>query len=182
MAADETRHRTSPRGPTPTDAVRRVLVSRCINGPPIRYNQTNVEVRSDIWDRWAQEGRLVPFCSELESGFAVPRPPAEILGGDASAVLLGQAPVLEDTGGDVTDLFRKGAELTVAHAIEHRCVVAVLTDGSPSCGSTYTYDGSFTGGTVTGMGVTARLLADRGIPVFSESQLEEADRVLRASG
>ena len=182
MAADETRQRSSPHGPTPSDDIRRVLVSRCINGPPIRYNQTNVEVRSDIWDRWSQAGRLVPFCSELESGFAVPRPPAEILGGDASAVLTGRTPVLEDTGGDVTAMFLRGAELAVAHAIEHGCVVAVLTDGSPSCGSTYTYDGSFTGGTVNGMGVTAKLLADRGIPVFSESQLEEADKILRASG
>ena len=179
MDADETRVRSAPDRPNPADGVRRVLVSRCINGPPIRYNQTNVEVRSDIWDRWASEGRLVPFCSELEAGFAVPRPPAEILGGDASAVLMGRASVLEGTGGDVTDLFVQGAELAVAHAIEHGCVVAVLTDGSPSCGSTYTYDGSFTGRTLTGMGVTARLLADRGIPVYSENQLEEADEVLR---
>ena len=139
MAADETRDQSSPDGLTPADTVPKVLVSRCINGPLIRYNQTNVGVKSDIWDRWASEDRLVPFCSELESGFNVPRPPAEILGGDASAVLTGKAPVLEDTGGDVTDMFLKGAELAVTHLIKHGCVVAVLTDGSPSCGSTYTY-------------------------------------------
>jgi uncharacterized protein YbbK (DUF523 family) len=164
-----------------TRAQAKVLVSRCINGPPIRYNQTSVEVRSEIWDQWAAEGRLVPFCSELEAGFAVPRPPAEILGGDGSNVLAGDAVVLEDTGSNVTDRFLEGAKLAVARALKHGCVVAVLTDGSPSCGSTYTYDGSFSGDTIVGMGVTARLLADHDTPVFSEDQLEEADKVLRGA-
>jgi len=159
-----------------------VLVSGCINGQPIRYNQTNVDVKSDIWDRWAAEGRLVPFCPELSAGLAVPRPPAEILGGEGATVLAGDAVVLEDTGGDVTAVYVEGAKLAVAHAVEQGCVLAVLTDGSPSCGSTYTYDGSFSGGTIVGMGVTARILADHGIPVFSENQLEEADEVLRRAG
>ena len=55
----------------------RVLVSGCLNGRPIRYNATGVDVESEIWDRWEQEGRLVHFCPELAAGFSVPRPPAE---------------------------------------------------------------------------------------------------------
>jgi uncharacterized protein YbbK (DUF523 family) len=86
-------------------AVRKVLVSASINGPPIRFNQTNVEIESPIWDRWRREGRAVPFCPELAAGFAVPRPPAEIVGGDGAAALHGTATVLEDTGNDVTELF-----------------------------------------------------------------------------
>lgn len=159
--------------------VAKVLVSGCLNGPAIRFNRTNVEVDSPIWDRWATEGRLVPFCAELSAGFAVPRPPAEILGGDGTAVICGVGTVIEDTGNDVTEMFMEGASKAVAHALQQGCAAAVLTDGSPSCGSTYIYDGSFGGGTKTGKGVVAQLLTDNGIRVFSENQLEDADRFIR---
>lgn len=158
----------------------KVLVSGCLNGPPIRYNQTNVPVESPIWDRWEAEGRLVPFCAELAAGFSIPRPPAEITDGDSGAVLCGTGVVAEDTGNDVTGLFTEGARLAVEHARENGCVIAVLTDGSPSCGSTYQYDGTFTGATRTGTGVVAQLLIDSGIRVFPESQLEQADAYLRS--
>ncbi len=159
--------------------MRKVLVSGCLNGRPIRFNQTNVEVESAIWDRWDAEGRLVAFCPELAAGFPVPRPPAEIVGSTATRVMLGQGVVLEDNGTDVTAQFVEGARLAVERAVVAGCVAAVLTDGSPSCGTTYTYDGTFTGGTMPGMGVTAQLLHDRGIAVFPEDQIEQADEYVR---
>lgn len=160
----------------------KVLVSACLNGPPIRYNQTSVTVKSPVWDRWAAEGRLVPFCAELAVGFPIPRPPAEIVGGDGANVLCGVGTVVENTGNDVTEEFVEGARLTVAHAIEHGCVAAILTDGSPSCGSTYRYDGTFSGGTEPGTGVVAQMLLDNGIRVFPETELEQADNFIRRLG
>lgn len=160
--------------------MKKILVSGCLNGRPIRFNETNVEVESAIWDRWQSEGRLVSFCPELAAGFPVPRPPAEIVGGHASVVLRRQAVVLEDDGTDVTEMFITGAELAVEQALAAGCVAAVLTDGSPSCGTTYVYDGGFSGGTTTGMGVTAQLLIDHGIAVFAETQIEQADRYIRS--
>lgn len=160
--------------------MKRILVSGCLNGRPIRHNHTGVDVESEIWDRWAAEGRLVSFCPELAVGFGVPRPAAETVGGGGAAVLAGEARVLEETGRDVTDMFVRGAELAVARAVRQGCVAAVLTDGSPTCGSTYIYDGSFEGGTVRGMGVTAQLLTDNGIRVFAESQIELADDFIRS--
>jgi uncharacterized protein YbbK (DUF523 family) len=157
----------------------RILVSGCLNGPAIRFNQTNVHVESPVWDRWQAEGRLVHFCAELAAGFPVPRPPAEILGGDGQSVVCGIGTVAEDNGNDVTRQFIRGAELAVNHALATGCVAAVLTDGSPSCGSTYIYDGSFKGGTKSGTGVVAQLLIDNGISVFPESRLEEADAYVR---
>jgi uncharacterized protein YbbK (DUF523 family) len=158
--------------------VNRVLVSGCLNGPPIRHNRTNVSVESDIWDRWQSEGRLVSFCPELAAGFPVPRAPAEIVESTASVVLKGRGMVKEDNGTDVTAMFVEGAELAAQQALAQGCVVAVLTDGSPSCGTTYTFDGSFSGGTVSGMGVAAQLLHDHGLRVFPEDQIDEADRYL----
>jgi len=156
------------------------LVSGCLNGRPIRFNETNVEIESAIWDRWQAEGRLVSFCPELAAGFPVPRAPAEIVDTTASVVLQRRGVVLEDNGTDVTEMFITGAELAVERARAAGCVAAVLTDGSPSCGTTYIYDGGFAGGTTPGMGVTAQLLADRGIAVFAETEIERADRFLRS--
>ncbi len=159
-------------------SLRKVLVSGCLNGPPIRHNGTNIEVRSPIWTQWVAEGRLVPFCGEIAAGFQVPRPPAEFTG-DASSVLAGRGVVVEDIGTDVTTRFVRGARLAVAKAEDEGCVVAVLTDGSPSCGSTFIYDGTFTGDTHPGRGVVSQLLEDHGIPVFAETQLDLADEALR---
>ena len=157
----------------------KILVSGCMNGRPIRFNETGVDFESDIWDRWQSEGRLIHFCPELAAGFGVPRPPAEIVGGDASDVLSGEATVLEDNGRDVTDDFVRGAELALRTALSQGCVAAILTDGSPTCGSTYIYDGTFQGGTTPGVGVATQLLRDNGITVFSEDEIEAAERFLQ---
>jgi uncharacterized protein YbbK (DUF523 family) len=55
-----------------------------------------------------------------------------------------------------------------------------VKEGSPSCGSSYSYDGSFTGGRVPVPGVTAARLIVTGIRVFSEHELAAADAYLRA--
>ena len=158
----------------------KILVSGCLNGRPIRFNSTAVSVESEIWDRWDSEGRLVSFCPELAAGFPVPRAPAEIVGSTASVVLEGRGSVEEDNGTDVSNEFVEGARLAAQRAASEGCVMAVLTDGSPSCGTTYTYDGTFTGGTVEGMGVTAQLLHDQGLRVFPEDQIDNADHYLRS--
>ncbi|NNF68859.1 MAG: DUF523 domain-containing protein [Acidimicrobiia bacterium] len=158
----------------------KILVSGCLNGRPIRFNSTNVPVSSMIWDRWAAEGRLVSFCPELAAGFPVPRPPAEMIDSTAHVVLAGHGRVEEDNGSDVTEAFVEGARLALERAVAEGCVMAVLTDGSPSCGTTYVYDGTFSGGTSEGMGVSAQLLHDHGLPVFPENQIEDADKFLRS--
>ncbi|MNU10101.1 hypothetical protein D3C72_2570620 [compost metagenome] len=52
--------------------------------------------------------------------------------------------------------------------------MAVLKEGSPSCGSAYVYDGHFAGRRLAGAGVTAELLGRAGVRVFSEKQWEAA--------
>ena len=125
-------------------------------------------------------GEAVTFCPELAGGFPVPRPPAEIEGGrGGDAVLDAGARVLEDTGGDVTGYFRKGAGAALGAARAHGVKVAVLKEGSPSCGSGRIYDGTFSGRTVPGRGVTTALLERAGVRVFSEEETAEADVYLR---
>ena len=82
--------------------------------------------------------------------------------------------MVTDAGADVTAAFTRGAELARDTARQHSIRVAILKDGSPSCGSTFVYDGTFSGRRIAGAGMTAELLRSDGIRVFSEQQLREA--------
>ncbi len=163
-------------------------MSACLMGRPVRYNGTDKKSgAAEILERWQQEGRLVPVCPEVAVGFPTPRPAAEIRatpGGGASDrqgtdVLSGQAVVVEDSGRDVSDLYVQAARDTVALAKRNNCDHAVLTDGSPSCGSTFIYDGTFSGVKKPGMGSTTAALRDAGITVWAETQIAALDAELR---
>ncbi|QRM54521.1 DUF523 domain-containing protein [Sinorhizobium sp. BG8] len=151
----------------------KILISACLMGLPVRYNGSAKPLLHEAVDRWKAEGRLVSLCPELAGGFAVPRPPAEIeraMNGDD--VLDGRARVLEVTGGDVTAAYIDGARIALAVARENHCRFALLIDGSPSCGSGFVYDGSFSGRRHAGQGVTAAYLQRNGVEVFSDSEVD----------
>jgi uncharacterized protein YbbK (DUF523 family) len=153
-----------------------VLVSACLLGQRVRYDGGDKLCQVEILQRWRTEGRIVPLCPELAGGFATPRPPAEISGSrGGSEVLFNGARVLEDNGRDVTAGFLAGAAAALKQAKAHDIRIAILKEGSPSCGSSYTYDGTFSGATTNEPGVTAALLKAHGILVFSELELVEAE-------
>jgi len=155
----------------------KVLVSACLLGQPVRYDG-RASGHPDVLQAWQAAGRVVPLCPEVAGGLPTPRPPAEIPGGQGSAVLDGQAQVLTVTGEDVSDAFLAGAQLALALVRRHGIQVAVLKSGSPSCGNRLTYDGTFSGVKVPGEGVTTALLRREGVLVFSELELDEAQQAL----
>ena len=156
-----------------------VLVSACLLGEAVRYNGGDKRCDHEVLARWLREGRVVAICPEVSGGLAIPRPPAEIAHPSGGAgVLAGTAQVFANDGRDVTAAFIKGAEVALARARARGIRIAVLKEGSPSCGSSYTYDGTFTGTRVLSPGVTTALLQRTGVQVFSEAQLIEADQVL----
>jgi uncharacterized protein YbbK (DUF523 family) len=157
----------------------RVLVSACLLGEKVRYNGADAASGSSILQDWMREGRVVPFCPEVAGGLGVPRPPAEIQGGGGATVLDGVARVRTREGDDVTAAFLRGADLALQAARESGARLAVLKEGSPSCGSGFIYDGTFSGRRQQEVGVTAALLRKSGIEVFSESRLDEAAAHLR---
>ncbi|ANL33021.1 hypothetical protein AMC79_CH00917 [Rhizobium phaseoli] len=124
----------------------RILVSACLMGQTVRYDGRAKPLLHPAIDRWRAEGRLVTLCPEMSAGMKVPRPPAEIAGAaTGEEVLAGTARVVEITGGDVTEEFVQAAENAVALARQAGCRYALLIDSSPSCGSAFIYDGSFSG-------------------------------------
>ncbi|RFS80946.1 DUF523 domain-containing protein [Actinomadura spongiicola] len=157
----------------------RILVSSCLVGRPVRYDGAAKPLDADLLERWRAEGRLLPFCPEVSGGLSVPRPPAEIVGGDGHAVLDGTARILTNTGVDVTAEFLHGARQALDAARRTGARVALLKEGSPSCGSQRIYDGTFSGTPVPGDGVTTALLERAGIHVFSENELPAVDSLLQ---
>jgi len=99
-------------------------------------------------------------------------------------VLNGGARVVTHDDRDLTRQFVFGARQALEAARQHNIRIAVLTDGSPSCGTTYIYDGSFSEVKLSGStGVTAALLRSEGLDVFSQRQLfEAAQRLLELEG
>jgi len=157
----------------------RILVSACLLGHRVRYDGSAVPCDDAALERWQEQGRLVPFCPELAGGLSAPRPPAEIVGGGGFAVLDGRARVVAINGQDVTDRFCCGARAALAEARACGAALAILKDGSPSCGSSYIYDGSFAGATRPGSGVTVAVLERNGIRVFGEHQIHAAAAYLQ---
>jgi uncharacterized protein YbbK (DUF523 family) len=153
--------------------VERILVSACLLGRPVRYDGGSKLRDDQILVRWQAEGRLVSCCPEIAGGLPVPRPPAEL------SVYGGAVAVRTEDGTDVTDFFTRGAAATLAVARRHGVKMAVLKEGSPSCGSDRVHDGTFSGRSVPGAGVTTTLLRRNGIRVFNENDLHAAAAYLR---
>ena len=152
-----------------------VLVSSCLLGNAVRYDGHGKLSLNPILQQWIEEGRVVPVCPEVESGMPIPRPPAEITNGQGGiSVLAGTARVMDNDGCDVTLQFIDGADLALKKVEARGIRIAVLKDGSPSCGSSYTYDGSFLGRKVQQVGVTAERLRRAGVLVFNEEQFKIA--------
>ena len=152
----------------------KILISSCLMGQPVRYEGTAKPVANPHLARWLAAGRLIAFCPEIAGGFAVPRLPAEIepeaVGQD---VLNGAARILDSDGNDLTTGFLNGAQAALIAAQKAGCRHAVLMDGSPSCGTSFVYNGQFDSTRKIGVGVTAALLMQHGITVWGQDQIND---------
>lgn len=133
-------------------------VSSCLLGLNVKYSGGN-----NYTELIAGLVRLgyfipIPICPESFGGLASPRVPAEIVSSGKS-----QLQILNRIGEDVTAQFSKGAEQTLQLMQLIGIKTAILKSGSPSCGISEVYDGSFSGKKVKGSGVAAALLGTNGI-------------------
>jgi len=157
----------------------KILVSACLVGERVRYNGIVKSVESHVLTSWNRRECVVAICPEVAGGLPVPRPRSEISGGDGSQVLNGHKKVIDINGQDVTKYFLDGAQKALELVSSLGIRLAILKEGSPSCGSGYIYDGSFSGIKKPGKGVTAALLEENNIRVFSEREISEAEKYLK---
>lgn len=143
-----------------------ILISSCLAGLATRYDG-----RDNYHEEIAillKQGKAILVCPEQLGGLPTPRLPAEIVGGNGTNVLDSKAKVMTVDHHDVTSEFIRGAEQTLKIARSVNAKYAILKESSPSCGSNFIYDGTYTKNKQPGFGVTSALLRCNGIEVYSE--------------
>lgn len=138
-----------------------ILVSSCLLGKNTKYNGSNNYI-STI-ELLKMKYNIIEVCPEVLGGLLIPRSPAEIINNK----------VINKDGIDVTSNYIKGANKALNLALKYNCKIAVLKEKSPSCGVFKIYDGSFSKILIDGMGITTKLLKEKGIKVYSEFELEQ---------
>ncbi|MFT6985178.1 MAG: hypothetical protein ACJAT7_000986 [Psychromonas sp.] len=149
----------------------KILISACLLGERVRYDGKINMLNHPLIDSWLTQGWLLSSCPEVCGGLPTPRPAAEIQK-DGS--------IKTQSGEDLSDPFKKGAEHTLALAVKFNIKVAILTDKSPSCGSSQIYNGRFERSLIDGQGLTTQLLEANGIKVFNQFQLTQVQTYLNS--
>lgn len=152
-----------------------ILMSACLFGENVRYDGSNCSLGCHVLEKLKIKYDLIPVCPEVLAGLPVPRAQCEIVGKGGQSVLNGTAKVLSKEGKDFTEDFIAGAKAALSVAKNHGAKVAILKNGSPSCGSTRIYDGSFTGNKIDQKGVAVVLLENSSVKVIDEEQIEKID-------
>lgn len=145
------------------------LISACLLGIKCRWD--GGDNKNDRALNLIKEEILIPVCPEQLGGLSTPRARQEIRGGMGKEVLEKRAKVFTSTGEDVTSQFLTGAEEILKVARLYRVKEFIGRSFSPSCGCSKIYDGTFTGRSIIGRGVTAELLMRNGIKIKGEEEL-----------
>ncbi len=152
------------------------IVSACMLGINCRYDGKNVADAKLL--KLVEAGEIVPIpvCPEQLGGLPTPRKQSEIIGGDGFDVIEGRAKVVTRDGEDITGYLVKGAKEVLKIAKLVKAEVAIMKNGSPSCGCGTIYDGTFSGRKVKGFGVTSALLMQNGFKVIDIKELKRDNR------
>ena len=149
---------------------KRYIVSGCLLGERCKYNgESNFNVKLDFLRKL---GCVVGVCPEVLGGLSTPRAPSEIVNNK----------VINNKNEDVTNYFINGANETLKIANKFNINKAILKSNSPSCGEGYIYDGSFTHTLIKGDGMTARLLKENNIEIYTEKTEPIYDAIIVCSG
>lgn len=133
-----------------------IVVSACLAGVECRYNGSAFPVAQVA--EMVRKGKAIPLCPELLAGLPSPRPPVEQYNGK----------IISIDGTDHTEQYAAGAKMGMEIALASRCRKAILKSKSPTCGSGFVYDGTFSGILIPGDGIFTKLLRKKGIEVCSE--------------
>jgi uncharacterized protein YbgA (DUF1722 family)/uncharacterized protein YbbK (DUF523 family) len=141
----------------------RILISRCLEFEPCRYN--GAVISSEVVRKLRALAEMYPVCPEVEIGLGVPREPLRLVKKGDSVHLIQPA-----TGRDITEEMRTFADwfLKSLPPIEG----IILKDRSPSCGLRDT--GIFAGPE----GGTAKI---RGTGLFAQEILQRYLRIPKAT-
>ena len=138
----------------------KVLVSSCLLGVNCKYNGGNNYNSAVV--RFLKDKDVIPLCPELSAGLGCPRKPIEIVDG-----------ILKDKEGNSFDAPIRKTVTKILNSLDlEEIECAVLQSRSPTCGVNQVYDGSFSGKLISGSGVFATMLMERGVRVIDAEDIE----------
>lgn len=138
----------------------KILVSACLLGCSCRYDGKSMPNEKVLG--LSNDNILIPVCPEQMGGLSTPRNPSECQK---------DGRVLMNDGTDVTENYRRGAEMALTVAKLNDVDYAIMKAKSPSCGKGLIYDGSFQKRLTEGNGITSDLLLKEGYKVITEKDL-----------
>ena len=137
----------------------KVLVSACIMGVNGKCNGKNNENITAI--NFLKDKEVISICPEVLAGMETPRPCAEIVNGR----------VVDENGNDVSSEYDKAVQIALSKIQNENIDLVILQSRSPTCGVNQIYDGSFTGKLISGMGLFAKELKQRGYKVIDVEEI-----------
>ena len=109
----------------------------------------------------ANDKEVISICPEVLAGMETPRPCAEIVNGR----------VVDENGNDVSLEYNKAVAVALSKIQNEEIDLVILQSRSPTCGVNQIYDGSFTGKLVSGMGLFAKALKQKGYHVIDVEEI-----------
>ena len=131
----------------------KIAVSACLLGENCKYSGGNN--RNEIVLEFIKDKEVIPVCPEVAGGLPIPRVPVELVKGTA----------INRDGVDVDKEFRLGVERMLDKLANEEIELVILQPRSPSCGTKQIYDGTFTGTLISGQGMFAKALIEKGYHV-----------------
>lgn len=138
----------------------KVVVSACIMGDNCKYNGKNN--RNQLVIDFLKDKDVIRICPEMLAGMGSPRPCAELVNGV----------VMDRNGNNINLEYRHGVMLALAEIQREDVDLVILQSRSPTCGVNQIYDGSFSGKLISGMGLFAMELKQRGYKVIDVKDIE----------
>ena len=138
----------------------KIAVSACLLGENCKYSGGNNKNEAVL--KFVEGKEVIPVCPEVAGGLPTPRVPVELVNGMA----------INRDGINVDKEFRLGVE-RILNKLENEDVeLVILQPRSPSCGTKQIYDGTFTGNLISGQGMLAKALIEKGYKVVEPDELE----------
>lgn len=150
--------------------MKKILVSACLLGIDCKYSGKNNKNEKLL--EFLKGKDIIPICPEQLGGLKTPRQMAE-LKSSAKEIIENKGIVITKDNKDVTKEFLKGGYEILKYLELFDIEKAILKEGSPSCGSNFVYDGSFSSKKIKGQGITAYLLEKEGVKLSSENNFME---------
>jgi uncharacterized protein YbbK (DUF523 family) len=156
-----------------------IFISACLAGELTRYDGKSNKMDNDFLIKISARYNIFPFCPEIAGGLGIPRSPCEIVKKFDMENIYKRYIIKDKKNNDFSEAFIKGALLSLEYTKKRDIRFAILKDGSPSCGVSYIYDGSFSGRKIEEKGVAAYLFEKNGILCFNEKNGKKIENLLQ---